>query len=55
MASLRSVSFSIVTGGAICVAGVALCIPLLPAFWRYRPSASEGEPGSALAQTGDGA
>lgn len=39
MASLRSVSFSIVAGGAICVAGVALCVPLLPAFWRYRPTA----------------
>jgi MFS family permease len=41
MASLRSVSFSIVAGGTICVAGVALCIPLLPAFWRYRPSPAE--------------
>jgi MFS family permease len=38
MASLRSTRFSIVTGGWICVAGVLLCIPLLPAFWRYRPS-----------------
>ncbi|HEY2903968.1 MAG TPA: MFS transporter [Polyangia bacterium] len=37
MASLRSVSFSIVGGGTICVVGVLLCIPLLPAFWRYRP------------------
>jgi MFS family permease len=37
MASLRSVRFSIVAGGAICVAGVLLCIPLLPSFWRYRP------------------
>jgi MFS family permease len=38
MASLRSVRFSIVTGGWICLRGVLLCIPLLPAFWRYRPS-----------------
>jgi MFS family permease len=38
MASLRSVRFSIVGGGAICVAGVLLCIPLLPSFWRYRPA-----------------
>ena len=38
MASLRSVGFSIVTGGWICVAGVLLCVPLLPAFWRYRPT-----------------
>jgi MFS family permease len=39
MASLRSVRFSIVTGGAVCVAAVLLCIPLLPRFWRYRPDA----------------
>ena len=45
MASLRSVSFSIVTGGWICVAGVLLCIPLLPSFWRYRPS--DAAPASA--------
>jgi hypothetical protein len=38
MASLRGLRFSIVGGGTICVAGVLLCIPLLPAFWRYRPS-----------------
>ena len=44
MASLRSVRFSIVSGGAICVAGVLLCIPLLPAFWRYRPSAEPAVP-----------
>src|SRR3954469_4630556 len=44
MASLRSVSFSIVAGGAICVAGVVLCIPLLPAFWRYRPTPAEAPP-----------
>jgi MFS family permease len=40
MASLWSVRFSVVAGGWICVAGVLLCIPLLPAFWRYRPSRS---------------
>jgi MFS family permease len=44
MASLRSVRFSIVTGGWICVAGVLLCIPLLPAFWRYRPSDAVNHP-----------
>jgi MFS family permease len=38
MATLRTVRFSVVGGGAICVAGVLLCIPLLPSFWRYRPS-----------------
>jgi MFS family permease len=40
MASLASVRFSIVAGGAICCAGVLLCVPLLPAFWRYRPQAA---------------
>jgi MFS family permease len=38
MASLRSTRFSITTGGWICLAAVLLCIPLLPAFWRYRPT-----------------
>lgn len=36
MASLRSVAFSITGGGVVCVACVVACIPLLPAFWRYR-------------------
>ena len=40
MASLRSTRFSITTGGWICLAGVLLCIPLLPAFWRYRSDAA---------------
>ena len=43
MASLRSVRFSITAGGWICLGGVLLCIPLLPAFWRYRPSAQTSE------------
>lgn len=38
MAGLRSVHFSIVAGALICIAGVLLCIPLLPLFWRYRAS-----------------
>jgi hypothetical protein len=36
MASAVSNRFSIVGGGLICTAAVLLCIPLLPAFWRYR-------------------
>ncbi|MDB4979684.1 MAG: transporter [Myxococcales bacterium] len=44
MASLRSVGFSIVTGGVVCVAGVLLCIPLLPSFWRYRPAPVDRAP-----------
>jgi MFS family permease len=49
MASLRGLRFSIVGGGSICVVGVLLCIPLLPAFWRYRPAeqTSEIPPSSA--------
>jgi MFS family permease len=27
---------SIVLGGLVCVVGVLACVPLLPAFWRYR-------------------
>jgi MFS family permease len=27
---------AIVWGGAVCVIGVIACVPLLPAFWRYR-------------------
>jgi MFS family permease len=27
---------SIVIGGLVCVVGVLACVPLLPAFWRYR-------------------
>jgi hypothetical protein len=36
LASAVSPRFSIVSGGWLCVAGVLLCIPLLPGFWRYR-------------------
>jgi MFS family permease len=38
VASISSNSYSIVSGGVICLAGVVLCIPLLPAFWKYRRS-----------------
>jgi MFS family permease len=43
MASVRSTHFSIVAGGWICVAGVLLLIPLLPSFWRYRPTTAVTE------------
>jgi MFS family permease len=51
MATMRSVRFSIVTGGWICFAGVLLCIPLLPSFWRYRPTERAGgvEPTTGVA------
>jgi MFS family permease len=38
---------SITWGGLLCVAGVVACVPLLPAFWRYRnpkPPSEDGEP-----------
>ena len=36
MAERFGLGRSIVWGGLICVGCVAACIPLLPAFWRYR-------------------
>ncbi len=36
VASISSNAFSVISGGVICLVGVLLCIPLLPAFWRYR-------------------
>jgi MFS family permease len=47
MAGLRSIRFSIAGGGVICVLGVLACIPLLPAFWRYRRS-PVGPPPSSI-------
>jgi MFS family permease len=35
VASISSNQVSIVSGGLICIVGILLCIPLLPAFWRY--------------------
>jgi len=35
VASISSNGFSIVSGGIICLAGVLVCIPLLPKFWKY--------------------
>lgn len=36
VASISSNMISVVSGGLTCFAGVLLCIPLLPAFWKYR-------------------
>jgi len=36
VASVTSNRLSIVSGGYICIAGVLICIPLLPASWKYR-------------------
>jgi MFS family permease len=35
VASISSNSFSVVSGGVMCVVLVLACIPLLPAFWSY--------------------
>lgn len=38
VASVSSVKTSLISGGVLCFAGVALCGLLLPAFWRHRSS-----------------
>jgi MFS family permease len=38
MAERFGLARSITWGGIVCVAGVAACVPLLPAFWRHRKS-----------------
>jgi hypothetical protein len=35
LAALTSVRTSVVSGGVMCVAGTAMLVALLPAFWRY--------------------
>lgn len=42
MAERFGLARSITWGGAICVACVVLCVPLLPAFWRYRKPKNAG-------------
>jgi MFS family permease len=43
-ASLIGVRGSIVSGGVLCVIGVAVTAALLPAFWRYDAGSREAEP-----------
>jgi MFS family permease len=38
MAERFGLARSITWGGLMCVAGVAACVPVLPAFWRYKRS-----------------
>lgn len=40
VASLAGLRASIVSGGVLCVAGVAVAVLALPAFWRYESTAS---------------
>jgi MFS family permease len=44
VASISSNTVSVVSGGMTCFIGVLLCIPLLPAFWRYRPDRRAAAP-----------
>ena len=43
MAERFGLARSIAWGGLACIAGVVACVPILPAFWRYRRS--DGEAG----------
>jgi hypothetical protein len=38
-ASLFGVTAAVVSGGLLCVVGVAATVGMLPAFWRYRATA----------------
>jgi MFS family permease len=38
MAERFGVARSVLWGGLLCVGGVCACVPILPAFWRYRRS-----------------
>jgi MFS family permease len=42
VASISSLTTSVVSGGLTCFVGVLLCIPLLPAFWQYRSDRRAG-------------
>src|SRR5439155_14823644 len=49
VASLAGLRASVVSGGVLCVAGVAVAVALVPAFWRYdaREHAPAAAPASA--------
>ena len=38
VASVSGNAWSLISGGLACVFGVLLCVPTLPAFWRYNSS-----------------
>jgi MFS family permease len=44
MAERFGVGRAITWGGLLCVAGVVACVPILPAFWRYRRSTAPSGP-----------
>ena len=47
LASLTSVRTSVVSGGVLCVAGTAVLVALLPAFWRYDARAAAASTSSS--------
>jgi MFS family permease len=48
MAERFGLGRSIATGGVICVVAVLACIPLLPAFWRYRNTPAKQPAGHSI-------
>jgi MFS family permease len=44
MAERFGLQRSIAWGGIVCALGVTACVPLLPAFWRYRKPEASVEP-----------
>jgi MFS family permease len=48
MAERFGLARSITWGGLVCVMGVIACVPLLPAFWRYRKSATDDRENAAV-------
>jgi MFS family permease len=49
VATRFDIATSIVSGGVMCVLGVLACIPLLPAFWKYRRDADSSAAQEAAA------
>jgi MFS family permease len=47
MAERFGLARSITWGGLVCVAGVIACVPILPAFWRYRKSETRTDESAA--------
>ncbi len=55
MAERFGLARSIAWGGLLCVAGVMLCIPALPAFWRYRRTAPDDGVGASAREPAENA
>ncbi len=48
VATISSNNISVVSGGFVCLVAVLLCIPVLPAFWKYRADRRVSKPVSVL-------